>query len=50
MKKILNQPGNFVDEMVEGILLAHPDQLKTPATTVASWCAPTPPSRARSGS
>jgi dihydroxyacetone kinase/dihydroxyacetone kinase-like protein len=30
MKKILNQPGNFVDEMVEGILLAHPDQLKTP--------------------
>jgi dihydroxyacetone kinase/dihydroxyacetone kinase-like protein len=30
MKKILNQPGNFVDEMVEGILLAHPEQLKTP--------------------
>ena len=30
MKKILNQPGNFVDEMVEGILLAHPDKLKTP--------------------
>jgi dihydroxyacetone kinase/dihydroxyacetone kinase-like protein len=30
MKKILNQPGNFVDEMVDGILLAHPDQLKTP--------------------
>jgi phosphoenolpyruvate---glycerone phosphotransferase subunit DhaK len=30
MKKILNQPGNFVDEMVKGILLAHPDQLKTP--------------------
>ena len=30
MKKILNQPGDFVDEMVEGILLAHPDQLKTP--------------------
>jgi dihydroxyacetone kinase/dihydroxyacetone kinase-like protein len=30
MKKILNEPGNFVDEMVEGILLAHPDQLKTP--------------------
>jgi phosphoenolpyruvate---glycerone phosphotransferase subunit DhaK len=30
MKKILNQPDNFVDEMVEGILLAHPDQVKTP--------------------
>ena len=30
MKKILNQPGNFVDEMIEGILLAHPDKLKTP--------------------
>ena len=30
MKKILNKPDNFVDEMVEGILLAHPDQLKTP--------------------
>ena len=30
MKKILNQPDHFVDEMVEGILLAHPSQLKTP--------------------
>jgi dihydroxyacetone kinase/dihydroxyacetone kinase-like protein len=30
MKKILNQPGSFVDEMIEGILLAHPDKLKTP--------------------
>ena len=30
MKKILNKPADFVDEMVEGILLAHPDQLKTP--------------------
>ena len=24
MKKILNKPDHFVDEMVEGILLAHP--------------------------
>jgi dihydroxyacetone kinase-like protein len=30
MKKILNEPDHFVDEMVEGILLAHPSQLKTP--------------------
>ena len=27
MKKFLNEPKRFVDEMVEGILLAHPDQL-----------------------
>ncbi|MDT5099769.1 MAG: phosphoenolpyruvate---glycerone phosphotransferase subunit DhaK [Mycobacterium sp.] len=30
MKKILNKPERFVDEMVEGILLAHPDEVKTP--------------------
>lgn len=28
MKKIINEPMAFVDEMLEGILLAHPDQLK----------------------
>jgi len=27
MKKFLNDPKNFVDEMLEGILAAHPDQL-----------------------
>ncbi len=27
MKKFLNEPKNFVDEMLEGILAAHPDQL-----------------------
>jgi len=27
MKKILNQPKNFVDEMLTGLMLAHPDQL-----------------------
>jgi phosphoenolpyruvate---glycerone phosphotransferase subunit DhaK len=27
MKKFINDPRNFVDEMLEGILLAHPDQL-----------------------
>ncbi len=28
MKKFLNKPEDFVDEMVEGILSAHPDRLK----------------------
>ncbi|SFN82219.1 dihydroxyacetone kinase subunit DhaK [Mycetocola miduiensis] len=30
MKKIINEPAAFVDEFVEGILLAHPDLLKAP--------------------
>ncbi|MEC5155965.1 dihydroxyacetone kinase-like protein [Cryobacterium sp. CAN_C3] len=30
MKKIINEPSVFVDEFVEGILLAHPGLLKTP--------------------
>lgn len=29
MKKIINNPENFVDEVVEGILLAHPESLKS---------------------
>ncbi|RYV52113.1 dihydroxyacetone kinase subunit DhaK [Pengzhenrongella frigida] len=32
MKKIINEPDRFVDEMIEGILLAHPDLVKTPGT------------------
>lgn len=31
MKKFLNKPEMFVDEMLEGILAAHPDQLKNVA-------------------
>lgn len=31
MKKIINEPEAFVDEMLEGILTAHPDQLKATA-------------------
>ncbi|MGA2764035.1 MAG: dihydroxyacetone kinase subunit DhaK [Spirochaetia bacterium] len=27
MKKFINEPKNFVDDMLEGILMAHPDQL-----------------------
>ncbi|WP_104177822.1 dihydroxyacetone kinase subunit DhaK [Cryobacterium sp. Y50] len=30
MRKIINNPDDFVDEFVEGILLAHPTLLKTP--------------------
>ena len=29
MKKIMNDPVHFVDEMLQGILTAHPDQLST---------------------
>lgn len=29
MKKFLNDPENVVDEMLQGLLLAHPDQLKS---------------------
>jgi dihydroxyacetone kinase-like protein len=31
MKKFLNKPENFVDEMIDGILAAHPDQLRMAA-------------------
>lgn len=30
MKKIMNKPDLFVDEMIEGILLAHPDLVRNP--------------------
>ena len=29
MKKLINDPEQFVDEMLEGLLLAHPDQLRS---------------------
>jgi dihydroxyacetone kinase len=29
VKKLMNQPGGFVDEMIEGLLLAYPDQIKS---------------------
>lgn len=29
MKKIMNDPGKVVDEMLEGLLLAHPDKVKS---------------------
>ena len=33
MKKLINEPGAFVDQMLEGLLLAHPDQLKSSGGT-----------------
>ncbi len=34
MRKIINQPKAFVDEMLEGVLLAHPGSLRSPARRV----------------
>jgi dihydroxyacetone kinase/dihydroxyacetone kinase-like protein len=34
MRKIINAPENFVDEFVEGILLAHPDLVKRPGEDI----------------
>jgi len=34
MRKIINAPEKFVDEFVEGILLAHPDLVKTPGDDI----------------
>ena len=33
MKKLMNEPGAFVDQMLEGLLLAHPDRLKSSGGT-----------------
>ena len=32
MRKIINHPQDFVDESVDGILLAHPDRLRAADT------------------
>jgi dihydroxyacetone kinase len=34
MQKIINDPKAFVDEMLEGLLAAHPEQLRSPARRV----------------
>lgn len=34
MQKIINEPRAFVDEMLEGLLLAHPTHLRSPAPRV----------------
>ena len=47
MQKIINEPKAFVDEMLEGILLAHPESLRAPPS--ACWYGPVHLPRARSG-
>jgi len=34
MQKIINSPEAFVDEMLEGLLIAHPGALRSPARRV----------------
>ena len=46
MKKIINQPMAFVDEMLEGLLLAHGRPQGAPPTRGRS-SVPMPPVRAR---
>ena len=41
MKKLINDPDSFVDEVIDGLLLAHPGQLGRPPRTGARWSAPT---------
>lgn len=36
MKKILNQPAHYVDEMLEGMILAHPDIYAQPSRRVVA--------------
>ena len=50
MKKIINDPNSFVDEALEGLLLAHPGELKAAPTTAGRSLGPTLRSRARSAS
>lgn len=38
MKKIMNRPENYVDEMLKGIYAAHPDQLKYAAGDLRCCC------------
>lgn len=39
MKKIINAPENYVDEMLEGIYAAHPDKVKCAADDLRCYCA-----------
>ena len=38
MKKIINAPENYVDEMLEGIYAAHPDKVKCAADDLRCYC------------
>jgi dihydroxyacetone kinase len=45
MRKIINEPKAFVDEMLEGLLLAHPGQLRAPARRVLARPGPPRPGK-----
>ena len=38
MKKIINAPENYVDDMLKGIYAAHPDQVKCAEDDLRSYC------------
>jgi len=45
MKKILNDPKQFVVEMLDGLLKAHPSLLDHAATICTALCAAAPSQR-----
>lgn len=49
VKKLMNEPGAFVDQMLEGLLLAHPDQLKSVGGTNRALARADAPVTARVG-
>jgi len=49
MQKIINDPSAFVDEMLDGVLLAHPEDLRRTRDPV-SLSVPMHPGRTRWGS
>ena len=38
MKKIINAPETYVDDMLKGIYAAHPDQVKCAEDDLRSYC------------
>lgn len=49
MKKIINDPHHFVDEMIDGLLLAHPDQLRAASADRRALVRADSPARGRVG-
>ena len=49
MKKIINDPEKFVDEMLDGLLLAHPDQLRAASDDRRALVRADSPQRGRGG-
>ena len=40
MKKIINAPENYTDDMLKGIYAAHPDQVKYVEGDLRCYCTP----------